>query len=131
VFRPVARVTSALVIAPFVLFGSALAPVHAHEPQSGHSHAVLHSHFAPHHLESHDAECAEWEEGAEHIVWLDTTLVQQTAYELDPGPLLAAATFETIPPDSSWSPITFDDAAPVHGPPRRVCSLRGPPSFLA
>src|SRR5437762_726461 len=37
VFRPVARLASGLVTAPFLLFSSLLAPVHVHESAVGHS----------------------------------------------------------------------------------------------
>jgi len=84
VFRPVARVTSGLVIAPFLVFGSALAPLHAHEPGAGHSHALVHSHFEPHHLESHEPEGAEVEQGAARVIWLESAILHGTAYQIYP-----------------------------------------------
>jgi hypothetical protein len=132
VFRPAARVASGLVIAPFLLFGSAFAPIHEHQLDGGHSPALVHSHFEPHHLDSaHASEGPEVEQGAERVIWLDSPVIHQTAYHLNLGPSLVAAIFDETPPDSSWSPTTFDDVAPVHGPPRRHSSLRGPPPSLA
>ena len=129
--RPVARVASGLVIAPFLLFGSVLAPLHAHEPAAGHSDALVHSHFEPHHLEAHQPEGAEVEQGTAHVIWLESALLHQTAYQIDPGLPLFTASFEAIPPETLWSATPFDDVAPVHGPPRRHPLFRGPPLFLA
>jgi hypothetical protein len=126
----VARVASGLVIAPFLLFGSALAPVHEHQSRGEHSHPLVHSHFDVHHLESHEADGPEIEQEGEGIIWLDSPIIHQTGYHLSPDATLATAIFELIPSDSSWSPTPFDDVAPVHGPPRRDTSLRGPPSLL-
>jgi hypothetical protein len=126
-FRPVARVASGLVIAPFLLFGSALAPLHVHEPDAWHSHALAHSHLEPHHFESHEPEGTEVERGGERVIWMESAILPPTAYHLSPAPPLVAAIFEEIPLDSSWSPTTFDDVAPVHGPPRLAQSLRAPP----
>ena len=131
VLRPVARVASGIVIAPFLVFGSALAPVHAHEPGAGHSHALVHSHFEPHHFQSHEPKGAEVEQGAERVIWLESAIINQPAYQVDPGPPLISASFKAIPPETSWSSTPFDDVAPVHGPPRRHPSFRGPPLFLA
>ena len=131
VFRPVARVTSGLVIAPFLVFGSALAPLHAHEPGAGHSHALVHSHFEPHHLESHEPEGAEVEQGAARVIWLESAILHGTAYQIYPPLPLVAARFEAMPPDAFWSATPFDDVAPVHGPPRCHPLFRGPPPFLA
>jgi hypothetical protein len=119
--------TSGLVIAPFLVFTSVLAPLHAHEPGAGHSHALVHSHFEPHHLESHEPDAAELEQSAVHVIWLESAILHQTAYHADPGPPLVFAGFDSIPVTPSWSATTFDDVAPVHGPPRRHSSLRGPP----
>ncbi|PYQ88539.1 MAG: hypothetical protein DMG02_16740 [Acidobacteria bacterium] len=120
-----------LVIAPFLLFGSALAPLHVHEPGAGHSHALVHSHFALHHFESQQPEGAEFEQGPERVIWLESAILHQTAYHADSGPPPIAASFDTIPAVPSWSSTPFDDVAPAHGPPRRHLSFRGPPLFLA
>jgi hypothetical protein len=131
VFRPATRKASGLVIAPFLVFGSGLAPLHAHEPGAGHSHALVHNHFEPHHLESHEPEGAEVERGAARVIWLESAILHQTAYQIYPALPLVTASFDAIPPDRFWSATPFDDVAPVHGPPRRHPSFRGPPLFLA
>jgi hypothetical protein len=53
VIRPLARAAAILVAGPYLLLASALAPEHIHEPESGHDHAVAHSHFGPHTAEAH------------------------------------------------------------------------------
>jgi hypothetical protein len=131
VCRAVARGASALVIAPFLLAGSALAPPHAHEQATGHSHAFVHSHFAPHHVESHEPEGAEFEPGTEHVVWLENAILHQPSFQTYAPPPLIASTLDAIAVGSSWSPTPFDDVAPVHGPPRPHPSFRGPPLALA
>jgi hypothetical protein len=121
-------VTAALIIAPFLLFGSALAPTHEHQPDGDRSHAVVHSHFEPHPFDSHDSDGPEVDHPVERVIWLDGPIIHQTTYHLSQNAALVAAIFEHVPPSSSWSPTTSDDVAPVHGPPRRDSSLRGPPS---
>ena len=130
VFRPAARVASWVVIPPFLLFGSALAPLHVHKPAAGHSHAFVHSHFEPHHFVSHEPENPEFEQAPERVVWLQNAILNQASYHTDPGPLLIATVFNAIVFVPSWSPIRFDDVAPAHGPPRRHPSFRGPPFLL-
>jgi hypothetical protein len=125
------RGASAIVIAPFLVVVSALAPLHAHEQATEHSHAFVHSHFAPHHLESHEAEDSEFEQGSERVVWLENAILHQPSFETDAPPPLISRTLDAIPLSSSWSPTPFDDVAPVHGPPRRHPSFRGPPLALA
>lgn len=131
VLRSVVRAASGLVIAPFLLFGSALPPLHVHQPAAGHSHAFAHSHFEPHHFKSDEPEGAEFEQGAERVIWLENAILHQSAYHADPGPPLIAASFNAISIVASWSATPFDDVAPAHGPPRGHPSFRGPPLFLA
>ncbi len=131
VLRPVARAASGLVIAPFLLFSSVFAPLHAHEPVAGHSHALVHSHVELHHLESHEPDGAEVEPGATHVTWLESAVLHQTTYQVDPGPPLIAPSFAAIPTHTLWSATPFDQATPAHGPPRRHPSFRGPPLSLA
>jgi hypothetical protein len=131
VFRSIARVATVLVIAPFLLAGSALAPLHVHEPGAGHSHALVHSHFEAHHFESDQPEGPEFEQDEARVVWLANTVLHQTTYHLDPGLPLIAADLANIPDVPSWSSTPSDDVAPAHGPPRRHPSFRGPPSFPA
>jgi hypothetical protein len=130
VFRSAARMASVLVIAPFLLLGSALAPLHVHEPGAGHSHVLVHSHFEAHHFESDLPEGPEFEQDEARVVWLENAVLHQTAYQVDPGLPLVAASLTDIPDAPSWSSTPSDDVAPAHGPPRRHPSFRGPPPFL-
>ena len=83
VFRRVARATVVPLAVSFLFFGSGLAPLHAHESDNPHSHAVLHSHFEPHHqLVHHDDRELELDHG-EHIVWLEIAVVHALPFELD------------------------------------------------
>ena len=120
VIRLTARVASGLVIAPFLLFGSALTPVHVHELAADHAHAVVHSHFEPHHLESDDADGPELEPAAGRLVWLNSAIREYPSYRIDPGPPITTAAFAAVVFAPSWSRIPFDEGAPVHG---------GPPFF--
>jgi hypothetical protein len=129
VVRSVSRAVAALVVVPFLALASAIAPAHAHERNGAHSHAVVHSHFAPHPETSHEHDGSEFEPGAEHIVWLDHPLIHAVSYQFDPPPARLVARIDLVVITSSWSVTVFDDAAPVHGPPRRASSLRGPPHF--
>jgi hypothetical protein len=129
----VARAAAWLVVAPFLTFTAALAPQHVHEPGPGHEHehAVAHSHFAPHHLETHDhldlAEAPELDHGDESIVWLDSSTLHESLYKTAPIPPAIPISFALVPVVEHWSVTPFDDAAPVHGPPRPASPFRGPP----
>jgi len=128
VTRRVGRTAAGLVVVPFLALASTLAPTHAHESCSPHSHTLIHSHFEPHEPgATHDHDGAEFEQGAGHVVWLDTAIYYALPYQLDPPPALVAAVFEPVPITNFWSITAVDDAAPLHGPPRRALSVRGPP----
>jgi len=135
VIRPVARVAALFVAAPFLTFASALAPIHVHEPGSGHEHehAVAHSHFSPHHLDTHNHDAAEGpeiEHDDEHVIWIDSWILHEGIYKVRPARLVISVSHETVQLERHWSVTPFDDAAPVHGPPRTVPLFRGPPAFL-
>jgi hypothetical protein len=121
---------------PFLTFASALAPTHVHEPGPGHQHehAVAHSHFAPHHLEAHDhrdaGEGPEIEHDDEHVVWIDSPTVGESTYQINVIPFAVPVTAETVPIERQWSVTPFDDAAPLHGPPKPLPSFRGPPLLV-
>jgi hypothetical protein len=133
VIGPVARATAGLIVAPFLLVASALAPTHVHEPGPGHDHdrAVAHSHFAPHHVESHDPDDIEIEQDAEHVVWLDSSILHESPYKAASAPPSMPVAYETVVVEAHWSVTPFDDAAPVHGPPKSAALFRGPPLLLA
>jgi hypothetical protein len=129
-----ARAAAVGLVAPFLTFASALAPAHVHEPGPGQEHGlgVAHSHFAPHELSSHDhdVEGPEIEHGDEHVVWLDSPILHQSPYQVAPVPAVVCPIFETVHIERHWSVTPFDDAAPVHGPPKTAALFRGPPTFL-
>jgi hypothetical protein len=133
VIRPAARAAALLLVAPFLTFVSALTAQHVHEPEPGHDHeeAVVHSHFSPHHTEEHDhlglADESEIDHGDGHVVWLDGSTLHETPYQAHPAPPAIPAGFETVHIERHWSVTPFDDAAPVHGPPRPASPFRGPP----
>jgi hypothetical protein len=141
VIRPVARAAAGLVVAPFLLLASALAPTHVHEPGPAHDHdhAVVHSHFAPH-VETHghgdpgDIDQLEIEQDGTshgHVVWLDSSILHQSPYQPDQVPAAIPVGYETVQVEMYWSVTPFDDAAPVHGPPKPDPLFRGPPPSLA
>src|SRR5262245_21310585 len=136
VIRPVARAAALFVVAPFLTFVSALASQHVHEPEPGHEHEhpVAHSHFAPHHAEAHDhaAEVhdhAELDHDDEHVVWLDSSTLHESPYQAQQPLAALPVSFEAVHVERHWSVTPFDDAAPVHGPPRPAALFRGPPSL--
>ena len=132
VVRPVARTVAGLVVVPFLALASAVAPAHSHEADGAHRHAVVHSHFDAHDagtVQGHDR--TEVEHDPERVVWLDSALVHALPYQLHPPPALVTDGAEPVGISSSWAVIACDAAAPVHGPPRRASSLRGPPLLLA
>lgn len=132
--RLVARAIAPFLIAPFLVFASALAPQHVHEPGSSDDrhHAVVHSHFAPHDHAGHhdDATEIEHDEVGGHVVWLDSAILHQWPQRLAPAATALAISLDILAPVARWSVTAIDESAPPHGPPKLVRSLRGPPSLL-
>jgi hypothetical protein len=131
VIRPVARAAALFVVAPFLTFVSALASQHIHEPEPGHEHehAVAHSHFAPHHVDVHDHHDADadLDHDDAHVVWLDSSTLNEFPYQVHHVPAAVPVSFEAVPIRRDWSVTPFDDAAPLHGPPKQPSLFRGPP----
>jgi hypothetical protein len=127
--RPWARAAALLVVTPFLAFASALAPQHIHEPGPGHDsdHPVAHSHFGPHAVDGHESGGTEIEHDAERVVWLDSPVLHESIYQASPVPAVPAAACDRVPVERRWTVIAFDDAAPVHGPPKLAHLFRGPP----
>src|SRR5262249_57240748 len=113
---------------PFWLFASAVAPLHAHEGDTDHSHVVVHSHLEPHHSLAHDTDGQEIESG-ERTVWLDASMLQGATFHLDAPPAVLTRVIEPTPIWTPWSMLTFDDGAPAHGPPGSSTALRAPPAL--
>jgi hypothetical protein len=128
-----------LLVAPFLTFVSALASPHIHEPEPGHDHdqPVAHSHFAPHHVEAHEhleelhgvhvEPEAELDHDDERVVWLDSSALHESPYQAQHVLAVVPVDFEAVHIERHWSVTPFDDAAPVHGPPRPASPFRGPP----
>jgi hypothetical protein len=121
------RKTALLLVVPFLTFASALAAQHVHEPGPGHDHAVAHSHFGPHAFDVHEFTATEIEHDIERVVWLDSPILHESSHQAAPIPPATPVNYEIVPAEMHWSATPFDDAAPVHGPPKRAHLLRGPP----
>lgn len=123
------RGSAAVLLLPFWLFASAIAPLHVHEGDAdGHSRVVVHRHFNPHESIAHETDGTEVESG-ERTVWLDASIIQGAAFHLD-APL--AVLTRVSEPTQIWTPswaLTFDDGAPAHGPPGSSTALRAPPAL--
>ena len=133
--RMVRQAAAVLLAAPFLTFASALEPRHVHEPgpDDDHGHAVAHSHFNPHHPVVHQfngTEIEQDEADGGHVVWLDSPILHEAPYQTAPVPQAIPAACDSLPIEMRWSVTPFDDAAPVHGPPKPVAPLRGPPTSL-
>ena len=128
VFRTVARGTVPLLAVSFLVFGSGIAPQHAHESGVPHSPPTVHSHFEPHHqLAHHDDHTLELDHG-DQIVWLDVPVVHGLPFQFHAPVAVLTTLPELVVSPRHWSPIVFDEAAPPHGPPRDAASPRAPPA---
>src|SRR5215831_17016007 len=107
------RGAAAILLLPFCLFASAIAPLHAHEGDSDHSHVVVHSHFEPHQSISHETDGTEVESG-ERTVWLDASMLHGVAFHLDASPVVLTRVSEPPPIWTLWSTVMFEDGAPAH-----------------
>lgn len=124
------RAAALLLVVPFLTFASGLVSAHVHEPAPGHGHdhAVAHSHFTPHHLRAHHHEAAQdLENSVEQVVWLDSAILNEIVRHIDPVLVVIAMDDDPVDVQPSWSVTPFDDASPVHGPPRPASPFRGPP----
>jgi hypothetical protein len=130
VFEVIARGTVLPLAVSFLIFGSGLAPLHAHESDSPHPHAVVHSHFEPHTPLTHRDSEPEVDH-PEHIVWLDLAVVHALPFQLDAPAAALTPVADPVMWLRRWSAIAVDKAAPPHGPPRAIVSLRAPPAFPA
>ena len=109
-----------------------MAPLHAHESGTPHSHAVVHSHFEPHQQVVHHDDDRELElEHGERVVWLDVAVVHALPFQLDAPVALLTRVPDVVTCSPYWSAIAFDEGAPPHGPPRDIASLRAPPALPA
>jgi len=127
VIRPLARAAAVLLAGPYLLLASAFAPEHIHESEAGHEHAVAHSHFGPHASGAHHADSTEIEHDDDHVVWLDSPIINEHLFQASPVPLAAVSIVAVVTVERRWSSIPAEDFAPAHGPPKRAHLDRGPP----
>lgn len=109
---------------------SGLAPLHVHELDGADSHAILHSHFAAHHIGSHDSDRPEIE-AADHVIWLETSSLNVLPFQFVSCAAVLVRVLEPVILSRSWTVIAVAGNAPAHGPPRSAVSLRAPPSSLS
>jgi hypothetical protein len=132
-------------LAPCFVFSSVIAPPeHVHEGDARHAHAFGHRHFEAHHeddgedddhhadrdqghADHHEYDGVEIEHGEGRVIWLDDAAVQPVTHAIPVLDVILATCFEAVTESPRWVAASPYDAAPPHGPPRPVASLRGPP----
>jgi len=127
VIRPLARAAALIVAGPYLLLASALAPEHIHEHDAGHDQAVAHSHFGPHTAEAHHTDPTEIEHDDDHVIWLDSSILNEHLFQASPVPLAVVSVIADLTVERQWTSIPAENAAPAHGPPKPAHRLRGPP----
>ena len=115
-----------LVLAPWLVLSSVVAPEHVHQADAHHSNPIAHRHFAP-----HDHDGSEVSHGEGRVLWLADLAVQQGTYQFAVTLGVVPTCYDALPNPTSWIVASTLDTAPPHGPPRTATSLRGPPSLLA
>jgi hypothetical protein len=126
VSRSTGRFASLVLSAAVLISTSGLAPLHVHEFDGADSHAILHSHFAAHHIGSHDADKPEIE-AADHVIWLETSSQNVLPFQFVGCAAVLVRVLEPVVLSRSWAVIAVVGNAPAHGPPRSAISLRAPP----
>ena len=122
----VVRFVFVAVLAANVADGSAFAPEHMHERDEHHATATVHRHVTPHHATTTSGH-ARIDDDDDHVIWLTAVWLHAAQFH---GPVVASAPtswFTRVAPETTWSTLVLDDAAPPHGPPRQPRSLRAPP----
>jgi hypothetical protein len=114
------------------LVGGLLLPrvhVHLDVDHEGHEHspAVVHQHWEEHEHESSGTEIEHGDDDGRVFFLDDHAIVSSTAGG-DQSAALSVPIFFLAPSLQGDVRIRrIDSIAPSHGPPRRVCALRGPP----
>ena len=125
--RSIGRVALVVALANWLVSSVTIGPEHVHEADAHHAHSVTH-----HHLEAHDDEQAEIEQGEGHVLWLSTDVALRCAtYDVTPGYATVPAALLFAPSFAEWKVATTLDGAPPHGPPRLDTPLRAPPPLPA
>jgi hypothetical protein len=123
VFERLRAAIVGLSLVPCIALSSGLPTEHWHHAGPHHAHAAIHQH-----IDTLDHDAAEWSPTEAGVVWMDGAAVQGTAFRLfAPVSLPAARTVSPATP-IRWIAVEAIDAAPTHGPPGPVLSLRGPPA---
>ena len=124
VFERLRAAIVGLSLVPCMALSSALPPEHWHHAGAHHAHAAIHQH-----PDTVDHDGAEWSPTESGVVWMDRVAVQGTGFRFwAPASLPVARTVSPANP-IRWIALETIDAAPTHGPPGPVLSLRGPPAL--
>jgi hypothetical protein len=124
VFERLRAAIVGLSLVPCIALSSGLPTEHWHHAGAHHAHATIHQH-----ADALDHDGAEWSPSEAGVVWMDQVAVQGTGFRSFAPVSLPAA--RTVIPASPirWVAVEVIDAAPTHGPPGPVLSLRGPPAL--
>jgi hypothetical protein len=113
-----------LSLVPCIALSSALPTEHWHHAGAHHAHATIHQH-----VDASDHDVAEWSPIEAGVVWMDRVAVQGTGFRLFAPLSLPVARTVSLANPIRWIAVETIDAAPTHGPPGPVLSLRGPPAL--
>src|SRR5262245_39593723 len=116
-----------VLLTPYVALSSTLAPEHVHESDGDHHHAVAHRHFESHRLGAYTHDTAALDDDDDRVVWLQNVATLQQMPHVRLPFAVSIVSFDPVAPQTTWIATSVDDAAPPHGPPRAVVSLRAPP----
>jgi hypothetical protein len=111
-----------LSLVPCLALSSALPTEHWHHEGAHHAHTTFHGH-----VDADDHDGAEWSPTEAGVVWTDRVARQEPGFRSAAAALLATGRPVSPLAPIRWIAIQGIDAAPAHGPPGRVLSLRGPP----
>jgi hypothetical protein len=111
-----------LSLVPCLALSSALPTEHWHHEGAHHAHTTFHGH-----VDADDHDGAEWSPTEAGVVWTDRAALQEPGFRSAATALLAAARPLSPLTRIRWIAVQGIDAAPAHGPPGPILSLRGPP----
>jgi hypothetical protein len=111
-----------LSLVPCLALSSALPTEHWHYGGAHHAHTTFHGH-----VDADDHDGAEWSPTEAGVVWTDRVALQEPGFRSAATALLAPARPLSPLTRIRWIAVRGIDAAPAHGPPGPILSLRGPP----
>jgi hypothetical protein len=132
----VVRVLTVVVLVPWLAMSAVLAREHVHDSTAAGHPPLVHTHVAPHHDDtahaSHlDLDGAEFSDADEHVMWLDTVAIAETAHACPQCFVVVSTHIISAPETVQHHPVFAPDEATLpHGPPRVSLSLRAPPSVF-